>query len=187
MNAPEPAGSLMIPVGQFLSVGENENIHSALKKFNQSLHEGGPWRGHRLLVALNDKGDPTGVLTLKSILNAVGLRLLEQDPQFKAECFSWYYIKKMRENGKVTVREVMRPLAMFSIDCRSPVSEAVKIFVRHGINYLPVSDGKKTVGIISRRELFFRYYELNGFRPENESFTIIGRIRKKLFKEPATI
>ncbi|MFZ5632675.1 MAG: cyclic nucleotide-binding/CBS domain-containing protein [Bacillota bacterium] len=184
---PEPVGRYMIPLEEYLTVGENEKICTALKVLTNSMHKGGAWHGHRLLVVLNDGGEPTGILTIKGMLNAIGIRMLEEDPAFRAECFSWYYIKKIRENGKITVREVMRPLVMFSIDCNSTISEAAHMFVRHGINYLPVKEGEKIIGILSLREIFYRYYELTGFMSTRESRNSKARGSSRIIEKPATV
>ncbi|MCL6477548.1 MAG: CBS domain-containing protein [Peptococcaceae bacterium] len=183
----QAVGCCMNPLEQYSTVGENEKIHAALKVLASSMHKGGAWQGHRLVVVLNGDGEPTGILTIKGLLNAVGLKMLEEDPAFRAECFSWYYIKNMREKGKVTVREVMRPLAMFSIDINSTLSEAAQMFVRHGVNYLPVSEGGKITGILGLREVFYRYYELTGFMPTIEPRKSKPRESSRIVEKPATV
>lgn len=185
MFSARPVELYMVPLGEYLTVRENEKVHSALKVLNDSIHRGGAWQGPRLLVVLNDGGDPTGVLTLKSMIGTVGLKLLEDDPFFRSECFSWYYIKKVREHG-VSVREVMRPLGLFSLDCRGTVREAARIFARHGINHLPVTRRNTAVGILSKWDLFYRYYESTGFLPVLERGRE-ARAPVQLAKDPAGI
>lgn len=175
-----------VPLDNYLTVQEGEKIYSALKTLNDSMHRGGAWQGHRLVVVVNDSGQPTGLLTLKSVLRAVGFKMLEEDPFFKAECFSWYYISKTRRNGGITAREAMRPLGLFSIGGKNTVREAARMFARHGINYLPVTDGENTVGILSRRDLFYRCYECAGFMPARESRADTPA-PVNLLKEPATV
>lgn len=184
MMSANSVGLYVVPLKEYLTVGENEKLYTALKLFSVSLHEGGACKGHRLLVVLDEKGEPTGILTIKSILKAARLKILEEDITFKAEYSSWYYVKKARENGGIAIREVMRPLSQISIDYNKTISEAAKMFIRHGINFLPVKDSKKIIGILSARELFYIHYALNNFMPQGESKNPVS---SKLIKKPAII
>jgi CBS domain-containing protein len=183
----QTTGSYMIPIGEFPVINENETVYRAIRFLKYSLHKGGAWKGHRLAVALDNCGNATGILTIKSLLNSVILKMLEEDTFFKAECFSWYYIEDIRRKGRVTVREVMRPLMAFSIDRSQPVSEAAKLFTRHGINHLPVMEGQKLIGILNARDLFYGYYELTRFRPLRESRAGELTAPANLINKPATV
>ena len=165
MSPMPTAGAYMIPLKEYPTIHENENINNAIRILKENLHKNNsPWQGHRLVIALNDHSEPVGILTLKCLLKAICLRLMEEDTSFKGESVSWYFIEQMRAKGKVTVREVMRPLAQFSLDYNNSVFKAARIFIRQGINYLPIKDGQKVVGILNSRELFFKYYETTRFK-----------------------
>lgn len=161
----QSAGFYMAPLGEFLAISEEESVYSALETIRESIHRKSAWKGHRLVIVVNKVNEPTGILTFKNILRAVAIRLMEEDASFKAEFFSWYYIKDLRKNGGVPVRELMRPLDLFSLEYGSSVFKAAHLFFKHGLNYLPVTKDGKVIGILNSRDFFFRYYELTGFKP----------------------
>jgi hypothetical protein len=168
----QTAGAYMVPLGEYLTVNENETINNALRMIKDSLHKkdnGGAWLGPRLVIVLKDGMKPTGMLTLKSILKAAGLRMLTGDVFFKAESFSWYYLNSMFAGSGVPVREVMRSLGMPSVEYSTTIYQAARIFVRYGVNHLPVTDGQKIIGILNSRDLFYGYYELTRFMLDREA------------------
>ncbi len=181
MNEEKAVGAYAVPLHEFLTINEHESIYTGIKMLKDALHSNGPWLGKRLLVTLDNNGLPTGILTIKCIFKAVGLSLLNEDITFKEEFFSWGYIDNMRKKGKVTVREIMRPLCMFSVPDNCSVITAARIFVRYRINHLPVTDGEKVTGILNLGELFYRYYESNGFRPLPGAQTYKAPLLTKLF------
>lgn len=175
----------MVPLENLPSIEENDQLSSAIIFFKESLNRGGSCRGPRLVLVRNNRGEPTGMLTVKCVLEAAALRVLENDPLFKSEFFSWHYIKNMRAKG-ITVREIMRPLGLHTVEYGKNAPAAARLFVRHGISFLPVTIGKRIVGILSARELFHRYYEKTRF----EADYIYERKSEnggRLINEPATV
>lgn len=175
----------MAPLGEFLSISEEESVYSALKTIRESIHRKSAWKGHRLVIVVNKVNEPTGILTFKNILRAVAIRLMEEDASFKAEFFSWYYIKDLRKNGGVPVRELMRPLDLFSLEYGSSVFKAAHLFFKHGLNYLPVTKDGKVIGILNSRDFFFRYYELAGFKPLQAASLQSGPCLPNQTRQPA--
>ncbi|WP_347489082.1 CBS domain-containing protein [Desulfoscipio sp. XC116] len=175
MAIKQAAGAFMVPLSQCPSLSENAGVYHALAVLKESLHGkdgNNAWRGHRMAVVYGEKTDPLGILTLKNILQAVHLKLLAADPYFKSECFSWYYIKELHNRqGGIKVREIMRPLQKVVMEYNCSVSEAAQLFAGHGINYLPVKEGNKFVGILNARDLFYHYYELSRFNVFRENNT----------------
>ncbi|GBF33270.1 CBS domain containing protein [Desulfocucumis palustris] len=153
-----------IPLSEYPVIGRDESVYTGIKMLKEALHKDGPWQGKRLLMVRDRNGEPTGLLTVKCIFNALGLRLLDEDPAFKEECFSWHYIHEMRGNARVTVREIMRPLGAVSIRRHSSISAAARLFARHRVNHLPVTDGGKATGILDLGQLFYKYHLSGGFR-----------------------
>lgn len=178
-------GSYMVPLENLPSVKEYDQLSSALVFFKGSLNRGGSCRGPRLVLVKNNSGEPTGILTVKCLLRAAAMRVLENDPLFKSEFFSWHYIKNMRAQG-ITVREVMRPLDLYTVEYNKNMPAAARLFVRHGISFLPVTEEKKIVGILSARELFYRYYEITRFEADY-IYKRKSETGGKLLNEPATV
>jgi CBS domain containing-hemolysin-like protein len=92
----------------------------------------------------------------------------------------------MREQG-IPVREVMRPLRMYTVDHSKSIASAARLFVKHGVSFLPVCDGKKIIGVLSARELFYRHYQNTRFIDH----LIYGNIKKsaggQIINGPATV
>jgi len=168
----ESVGYYATPIAKYTAVTEKDTLTGALRVIKESLHrseKGGAWRGHRLVVVVNDKREPSGLLTVRNILKAIKVNKLVNDPYYKAEYDSWYYLEQATSGGQLAVKEIMRPIGAISIDYNSSVFKAARLFSRYGFNYLPVLEDGKLYGILNSRELFYGYYELNRFQIAQDS------------------
>lgn len=186
MSNAEPVELYMVPLDNLPFIYETEKLSSAITLFRESLNKGGSCKGSRLLLVKNDRGEFTGLLTVKRLLAAAAFRVLEKDPLYKSENFSWHYVKKARENG-IPVREVMRPLGMYTVERRKNIASAARMFVKHGISFLPVTDGKKIIGVLSARELFYRHYHNTRFEDNLNYEHLKTSTGGKIVNEPATV
>lgn len=142
---------IMVPLEKYPRIHESADIREAismLRSYAQSSK-----RGCQLLVVYDHQENPAGLLTLRCLLMAVGIRALINDVWFKAESWSWYFLNRMRTRGKICVREVMRPIAAVSIEATESLSKAAFLFASHGINFLPVTDRGKVIGIIEAGDI----------------------------------
>ncbi|SFG70282.1 CBS domain-containing protein [Desulfotomaculum arcticum] len=163
----EFVGYYATPIAKHTAVKENDTLTGALGVIKESLHrseKGGAWRGHRLVVVVDDMNEPTGLLTVRNILKAIKVKMLVSNTYYKAEFDSWYFLERASSGGYLTVREIMRPIGAISIDYYSSIFKAARLFSRCGFNYLPVLEDGKIYGILNSRELFYGYYELNRFQ-----------------------
>ncbi|MFZ5597454.1 MAG: CBS domain-containing protein [Bacillota bacterium] len=175
----EPVMSLATPVEEYLSVRGKDSIDRILRIFHCSLHKGGAYKGHQLLIVSNNDGDTEGILTIRALIKSIGFKMLEDDIFYKAEYSGWYYIKKQ---GCITARDLMRPVSLYSIGSDSSLQDAAHTFARHGVNYLPVTDGSCTIGILNAQDVFLKYYEATGFIPDPEPWKNNKGFRTKLVK-----
>ena len=149
------AEDIMISISDYVTISEKETLYRAIKVLLDSFHKDGrAWYGHRSVIVLGQSGELVGVLSLNEILKAVGLKELNNDPNFKAESWGWYYINSMREHAKLIVRDVMRPIALATVDARDSVSEVAQALLKHKVNSLPVLKRGKLIGMVRTLDIF---------------------------------
>ncbi|SFG01746.1 CBS domain-containing protein [Desulfotomaculum arcticum] len=149
------AEDIMISISDYVTISEKETLYRAIKVLRDSFHKDGrAWYGHRSVIVLGQSGELVGVLSLNEILKAVGLKELNNDPNFKAESWGWYYINSMREHAKLIVRDVMRPIALATVDARDSVSEVAQALLKHKVNSLPVLKRGKLIGMVRTLDIF---------------------------------
>ncbi|MHB8918009.1 MAG: CBS domain-containing protein, partial [Desulfocucumaceae bacterium] len=98
--------------------------------------------------------DLVGILSLRSLLKAAGLRKLDNDPDFKAESWGWYYVNRLRTQSLMRVRDVMRPLAVATVDAGENVKDVAVSLFKHQVNSLPVIKRGKLVGMVRTLDIF---------------------------------
>lgn len=178
-----PLNNFMIPIHNFLTINEYDTIREALKLMRESFHKGSAWQGPHMLIVLNNLEQPVGLLTLKSLLRLIKIKQLEEDPSFKSEYVSWHYIKKCHESG-IAVREVMRPVKAYSINYHDfDINAAAAIITRNGINFIPVLDNDKIIGIVDKSSVFYQLQSLNNSLPNKVS---TFKMQAKYFKNIKT-
>lgn len=149
------AQDIMVSINEYVTISEETTLYEAIKVLQNSFHlEGRAWYGHRSVIVLGPKGDLVGILSLNEILKAVGLKDLDNDPHFKADSWGWYYINSMREQAALQVRDVMRPLAVATVDAEDDVSEVALALLRHHVNSLPVLKRGKLIGMVRTLDVF---------------------------------
>ncbi|MEW6275647.1 MAG: CBS domain-containing protein [Bacillota bacterium] len=149
------AEEIMVPLDDYNTISENATIYEAIRVLRESFHrDGRAWHGHRSVIAKNDAGEPTGILTLGSILRAAGLReLYIDDPYLKAVSWGWYYIKKLQEGG-LRVRDIMQPIGLAVARANDTLTDIAKTMLRFNVNSLPVVKRGQVVGIVRSIDIF---------------------------------
>ena len=120
----------------------------------EANRDGRAWYGHRSVIVQDGAGKPTGILTLRGILRAAGLRELDSDPDLKAESWGWYYIKSLREESKLRVRDIMQPLGLAAVRAGDDLTAVARTLLKHNVNSLPVLKNGRVVGIIRATDVF---------------------------------
>jgi CBS domain-containing protein len=62
-------------------------------------------------------------------------------------------VAKGLDPREVTLAELAEPGDVLALDVSLPVEEAVSVMTRHGRNRLPVTDGPRVVGLVTRRDV----------------------------------
>ncbi|SDG11763.1 CBS domain-containing protein [Desulfosporosinus hippei] len=166
MTLPHQLNSLMIPMDHLLTINEYDSVRKALKLMRESFHQESAWQGPHVLVAIDNHQKPVGLLTLKTLLKSTIIKKSVQDPYFKSEYVSWHYLKKCHDQG-ISVREVMRPISVFSISYHNfDINTAAEIFTRNGINYIPILDNDQLIGVIDKSKIFYKLHSLSNSLPK---------------------
>jgi len=149
------AEDIMVPINSYASIDMNATLYEAINVLRNSMHsEGKAWHGHRSVLVLGDGGKLVGILTMRNLLRAVGLKELADDPEIKAESWGWYYVNQLREETKMRVRDIMRPLELFTVDASALVIDVALALLKHQVNSLPVIRQGRPVGIVRSIDVF---------------------------------
>lgn len=155
MGRGKTAEDIMVPIDDFNTISEDATLYDAIQVLRRSFHrDGTAWYGHRSVIVLGNTGDLVGVLSLRGLLKAAGLQALDNDPEFKAESWGWYYVNRLRTQARMRVRDVMRPLAVATVDAASSVSEVAMALLKHRVNSLPVLKKGKLIGMVRTLDIF---------------------------------
>jgi CBS domain-containing protein len=58
----------------------------------------------------------------------------------------------MSRHGSIRISEIMTK-QIYCIDCRDTLKEAIDVLKKHNVRHLPVMDGKKLTGILSKSDV----------------------------------
>lgn len=155
MTGKKVAEDIMVPIDDYNTIPEYLTLYEAISILRNSFHrDGKAWHGHRSVIVVDGKGNLVGVLSLNEILKAAGLKELDDDPNFKAESWGWYYIKHIREHVKLRVKDVMRPLAVATVDAADEVVYVALSLLKHKVNSLPVMKKGRLIGMVRTMDIF---------------------------------
>ncbi|WP_066640644.1 CBS domain-containing protein [Desulfolucanica intricata] len=152
--------SIMVPKDDYPVIKQNVLISKAINILRSSFHKkDGTWFGFQSLVVLNNKEIPVGILTLRGLLKALKMQATGEHI-FKDRFLNDFYFSHYIDDSYITVKDIMRPINLITIQKDSSIFDAVLIIVKKRINSLPVMDGKKLVGIVRTIDLFWSVGDL---------------------------
>lgn len=151
---------LVVPVEEYPVIYDDAAVAEAIGELRSSFHEkDGTWYGFQSLLVLNRKERLVGILTLRGLLKAFKIQAL-YDHLLKGDPSGMMFIKPFSNSLEITVKDIMRPLKLVTVQQDSSILEAVQIICRKKVNSLPVMDGDKLVGIVRTMDLFWSVGEL---------------------------
>ncbi len=152
--------NIMVPIEEYPVVEEGASVLEAIQKLRESFHQkDGTWYGFQSLMVINGRGELVGILTLKSLLVALRLRefmehILNGDPT------GLFFTPHLIRDSKITVRKIMRPLNLITVQEDATIMEALLVILKNNINSLPVLSSTKPVGVVRTLDLFWFVGEL---------------------------
>ncbi|TYO92309.1 HPP family protein [Desulfallas thermosapovorans] len=149
------ASDIMVPLDDYVTISDNATLYEAIKELRGAMHsKGRAWHGHRSVLVLGADGNLVGILTMSGLLRAAGIQELDRDPNIKAESWGWYYVDRMRRESGVRVRDIMRPLRLYTVPAEASVMDVALALLKYQVNTLPVMDKGKPVGIVRPIDVF---------------------------------
>lgn len=149
------AKEVMIPIEKYATVKESDTLKAALFVLRDSLAADSG--GHRTLGVLNDRGDLTGFLTVRSILKSLEILPLKDNPAAGTgwrvplvDSWARFFMRgRLEKIAEIKVKEVMRPVEKVFVQEDTPLPEVARTVLRNRVNHIPVlNEEKKVVGII---------------------------------------
>jgi len=148
----KPVREIMVPLGQYPSVHMNTTLAEAIKVLKDSFHtdQRGIITGQRSLLVLNDEKDLVGILTIRTMLNAINVK-----SSVGASLTRLFARDVIEDNAMlINVREVMRPVYSHCVNVDDNAAEAVRVMLTGKVNIIPVMENDKAVGIVRSIDLF---------------------------------
>lgn len=146
---------VMVPISDYSTVSGEATLREAVAVLRGSFHRTGKaLYGHYSVLVLDENERLIGLLTLRSLLRAVGFRDLTEDIWVKAESWGWYFMEKMQREAGVRVKDIMRPLELATVNADQPLLQAVHLLVTHQVNSLPVLEDGRVTGILRTIDVF---------------------------------
>jgi len=148
-------GDIMIPVRNYKVISHTCTVADAVAVLYRAFYQrskGG--QGHRSVIVSDDYGNPLGLITFRSVLNAL-------EPFFaKAQHLSvpvfWegLFSERCRVEAQKNVKEIMHPINVISLDVNDTLIKAVHAMIKHKLGTLPVKKNNRLVGMVRVSELF---------------------------------
>lgn len=152
------AKDVMIPIHAYATVKEEDTLKTALLTLRDALFSANA--GHRTLAVLNERGELTGFLTVRSILKSLEALAFKDDAQSRRHLplvGSWirFFLKnKMEKAAAAKVKDVMRPVEKVYVDEDAPLTEVARVILMNRVNHIPVlNKERKVVGIVRSIDL----------------------------------
>lgn len=146
------ARDIMVPISEYPAVHVTATLAEAIKTLKDSFQtdKKGTITGQRSLLVLNDDNDLVGILTIRTILNAINVK-----SRIGASLTRLFVRDVVQDNAMLlNVREVMRPVFSNCVNVDDSVEEAARVMLNGKINIIPVMENGKAVGIIRSIDLF---------------------------------
>jgi len=156
----QTAEKIMVPVEELPLVGDRDVVAEAVSKMRQFFHQrDGTWYGFQAALVLDRRDRLTGILTIRRFLMAFKLQAI-QDHLLKNDATGLFFLNKFNENMEITVRDLMRPINLISVQKDSDIFEVIRKLNNHKISLLPVMDENQLVGVIRTIDAFWVVGEL---------------------------
>ncbi|SFH43280.1 CBS domain-containing protein [Desulfotomaculum arcticum] len=146
---------IMIPLRSYKIISKSCKIEDAVKVLYRAYSQrtkGGA--GHRSVIVCDDYGNPVGLITFRSVLQAL-------EPFFaKAQNLSvpvfWegLFSERCRSEAVKSVEEIMHPISLITLDANDTLIKAAHAMIKHKLGTLPVIKNNRIVGMVRVNEVF---------------------------------
>ncbi|ABO50338.1 CBS domain containing protein [Desulforamulus reducens MI-1] len=153
----------MTPIHEYSTVHQNATVKEAIDSLKKSffLDEQGNVHGHASLLVVNQNKELVGILTLKSILEALVLVKKENENVFNSYYWLYFLDETYKSAAGIPVKKIMRSRRLVSVKTDNDIMSAVELMVKHKVNSIPVINGAgRLVGILRSKDVFGMINEL---------------------------
>lgn len=145
----------MVPVDEYPVIHEDTPVAGAVGLMREYFHQkDGTWYGFQSMLVVNRSEELVGILTLRGLLKAFKIRAV-LDHLLKGDPMGLFFLPRFHDSHEITVKDIMRPLKLITVQADRDIFEAIVIMVKWNINSLPVMSGHELVGIVRTIDLFW--------------------------------
>ena len=158
---------LMTPIEEYSTVRADSTVKEAIAVLKKSIRPGDPAadRVHRSILILDGNGEIAGILTLRTLLQAIEPRFIKVDQWAVPVFWEGLFTDRCREEAAKKVGELMIPVKLISLDAGDTIIKAVHAMLKHKLDSLPVSRNGKIVGMVRSTEIFQEIISLVADQP----------------------
>ncbi|MBF7084566.1 CBS domain-containing protein [Desulfallas sp. Bu1-1] len=153
-------GDLMIPLRNYKVISQECTIEEAVKVLHHSFYKRGKGgQGHRSVIVCDDYGNPVGLVTFRSILQALEPFFARANRLSVPIFWEGLFSERCRAEAKKSVLEIMHPINVITLDANDTLIKAAHAMIKHKLGTLPVKKNNRIVGMIRVNELFEQIYD----------------------------
>ncbi|MEN3039497.1 MAG: CBS domain-containing protein [Candidatus Kryptonium sp.] len=152
---------LMVPLKEYPSVKENQNLKEAFIILRKNFEEG---KGYRSILVVDDKNQLRGVLSMIDLIKAVEPRFLKlskpagyqgliQDDSTLSILWEDLFLEECQKVAQKPIKEILMPIKA-TVTPNDSLTKAAFLLVSTDSRILPVIDDGKIIGVIRLVDIF---------------------------------
>ncbi|TYO97327.1 HPP family protein [Desulfallas thermosapovorans] len=152
---------IMIPVRNYKVVSHNCTVADAIKVLHRGFYQrnaGG--QGHRSVIVSDDYGNPQGMVTFRSVLQALEPFFARADRLSVPTFWEGLFTERCKHEAQKSIKDIMHPINVIALDANDTLIKAVHAMIKHKLGTLPVKKNNRLVGMVRVNELFAEVYDL---------------------------
>lgn len=160
-QAEKKVADVMIPVRNYKTISHHCTVEDAVTLMHKSFYQRGKnGLGHRSVIVCDDYGNPLGMVTFRSILQALE-PFFARASKFSVPIF-WegLFSERCKAEGSKNIKEIMYPFNFVALDVNDTLIKAVHAMIKHKLGTLPVTRNNQLVGMIRANEVFEEAYSV---------------------------
>lgn len=148
-------GDVMIPVRNYKTISHNCTVEDAVKLLHRSFYQHGKsGQSHRSIIVCDDYGNPLGMVTFRSVLQALEPFFARAQNLSVPVFWEGLFTERCRAEARKSVKEIMHPFNFVALDVNDTLIKAVHAMIKHKLGTLPVKKNNRLVGMVRVNEIF---------------------------------